>query len=173
VAGVVCRRRGRFQRPPPSPGLAALTGRLDPGPTATQSSSSRHLKKKPMVELHRPILSTGHSLAKTRIRLSGFSPDAVGTGPYGPASFRREEAAASGLFFITRTGGPYGPPGSWANGDPSGSPLLLKQRPTVAVHKEAEDLAGVHGGEKGFFSFSGSGCGCDEEPGRVSNHQEI
>jgi len=43
----------------------------------------------------------------------------------------------------------------------------------VAVHKEAEDLAGVHGGEKGFFSFSGSGCGCDEEPGRVSNHQEI
>lgn len=106
-----------------------------------------------MVELHRPILSTGHSLAKTRIRLSGFSPHAVGTGPYGQASFRREEAAVSGLFPITRTGGPYGPPGSWANGDPYGSPLLLKQRPTVVVHKEAVDLAGVHGEEKKGFSI--------------------
>jgi hypothetical protein len=36
VAGVVCRRRGRFQRPPPSPGLAALTGRLVPRPRQRQ-----------------------------------------------------------------------------------------------------------------------------------------
>jgi hypothetical protein len=67
-----------------------------------------------------------------------------------------EESAASGLFPVTRTGGPYGLPGSWANGDPSRSLLLLKQRPTVAVHKEAEDLASVHGEEKkGFSSFLG------------------
>jgi hypothetical protein len=38
---------------------------------------------------------------------------------------------------VTGTGGPYGTPGSWENGDPSGSPLLPSNSPLWLLHMAA------------------------------------
>jgi hypothetical protein len=70
------------KQPLPSPEPAALMGRLVPGQTATQRGCRWPLHKgAASTKISRETHSTGHSLEKTRIRLSGFSLHAEGTDP--------------------------------------------------------------------------------------------
>jgi hypothetical protein len=80
----------------------------------------------------KPIFNSGHSLAKTRIKLSGFPPHIVGVAPRG----RRRST-----WTVTETGGPYGVPSSWGNRNPQGSPITIKQRPERAAATQVNGVA--------------------------------
>jgi hypothetical protein len=80
----------------------------------------RHVGKSAM----KPIFNSGHSLAKTRIKLSGFPLHIVGVTPRG----QRRSA-----WTVTGTSGPYEAPSSWANSYPQGSSLAIKQQPKRAA----------------------------------------